>query len=93
MSVSPDLPPDVRPLKDELMEIRAKLPPQTKQKSRVKYIAQWPFIELRIDGQDPRRPSSTLTDMATKVLGIAPLMTIKESVEALTPSGSGATGV
>ena len=52
----PDLPPVLRPLKDELMQRRAQLPAEQKQKSRVRLIPQWPFMELGIQGQSSQSP-------------------------------------
>ena len=78
VSISPDLPPVIRPLKDELMEARAKLPTDIKQKSRLKFLPQWPFVELRIQGQSPKRPSSSLGSVTSKMLSIEPLLRLRE---------------
>ena len=78
VSISPDLPPVIRPLKDELMEARAKLPTDIKQKSRLKFLPQWPFVELRIEGQSPKRPSSSLSSVTSKMLSIEPLLRLRE---------------
>ena len=78
VSISPDLPPVIRPLKDELMETRAKLPTDIKQKSRLKFLTQWPFVELRIQGQSPKRPSSSLSSVTSKMLSIEPLLRLRE---------------
>ena len=74
VSISLDLPPVIRPLKDELMEMRSKLPRDTKQKSKLRFLPHWPFVELRIDGQSPKRPSFSLSAVTSKMLDIEPLL-------------------
>ena len=81
VSLSPDLPPVLRPMKDALMLTRSKLAADIKSKSRVRYLPTWPFVELRIDGQPPRRPDTTRADLVTNILGINPVLRIRESVE------------
>lgn len=81
ISISPDLPPVLRPLKDELMEKRSKLPTATKQKSRVRFLPKWPFVELRTEGQDPTRPSASLNSITAKMLDLQPLIELRESLE------------
>ena len=51
------------------MLARSKLAPNIKSKSRVRHLPQWPFVELRIDGQSPTRPQETLAGITTKILG------------------------
>ena len=51
ISISPDLPPVLRPAKDELLQERSKLPLQTKIKSRIKFLPHWPFVQLKVEGQ------------------------------------------
>ena len=77
VSISPDLPPVIRPMKDELMEVRSKLPRDIKLKSKLKFLPHWPFLELRIDGQTPKRPSISLNAVTTKMLDIEPLLTLR----------------
>ena len=69
ISDSVDLPPILRPLKDSLMLMRSKLEPNIKSKSRVCHLPQWPFVELRIERQSPKRPQETLASISAKVLG------------------------
>ena len=78
MSVSPDLPPVLRPLKDELMKTRSELAPDVKSKSRVRYLPQWPFVELRIEGRNPIRPNTSLGAITKTVLGVDPLLVLAE---------------
>lgn len=79
VTLCPDLPPVLRPSKDELMLTRSKLSPSVKAKSRVKYLPHWPFVELRIEGQPPKRSATQLSHIAAKVLGMDPLLKIRES--------------
>lgn len=69
ISVSTDLPPVIRPLKDELMLKRSKMDFQMKQKTKLRYLPQFPFVELRAEGQSPIRPSKSLRDVTSEVLG------------------------
>ena len=59
VSLSPDLPPILRPLKDTLMLSHSKLPPDIKSKFRVQYLPRWPFVELKIEGQAPKQHEET----------------------------------
>ena len=80
VSISPDIPPVLRPIKDNLMLKRSELEPTIKAKSRVRYLPQWPFVELRIEGQRPTYPAETLESVTAKILGFDPLLVVKESV-------------
>ena len=79
ISVSVDLPPILRPLKDNLMLMRSKLEPNIKSKSRVRHLPQWPFAELRIEGQSPKRPQETLASVTAKVLGFDHVFRVNEN--------------
>ena len=58
VSISPDLPPVVRLLKKELLEKRRTLPPEVKSKAHIRYLRQWPYVELSMGkDNDPIRPS------------------------------------
>ena len=69
ISVSTDLPPVIRPLKDELMLKRSKMDPELKLKTKLRYLPQFPFVELRAEGQNPIRPTKSLRDVTSEVLG------------------------
>ena len=56
-------------LKENLMLVRSELAPNIKSKSRVRHLPQWPFVELRIDGQSPTRPQETLAAITKKIFG------------------------
>ena len=77
VSISPDLPPFIRPMKDELMEVRSKLPRDFKLKSKLKFLPHWPFVKLRIAGQTPKRLSISLNAVTTKMLDIEPFLTLR----------------
>ena len=79
ISISPDLPPVLRPAKDELLQKRSKLPLQTKQKSRIKFRPQWPFVQLKVEGQAPKSSSLTLRAVTTSMAGVDPLLQLKKS--------------
>lgn len=51
VSLSPDLPPVLRPLKSDILKQRKDLPPALKQKSQVKYHPTWPYVSLAVKGQ------------------------------------------
>ena len=70
ISLAIDLPPKIRPLKDNLMIKRKNLPLDKRRKSKLRYLAQWPFVELKVEGQDSIRPDETLSDIAASVLGM-----------------------
>ena len=55
ISISPDLPPILGPLKDNLMLSRSKLAPGITSKSQVRYLPRWPFVELKVEGQAQKR--------------------------------------
>ena len=78
ISISPDLPPVLRPLKDELMQTRAQLPAQQKQKSRVRFIPQWPFVELQIQGQSPQGPKTDIRSVTNKMLELDSLLLLNQ---------------
>ena len=75
-SVTPDLPPVLRPLKDDLMKRRKELPSEVKSKARVRFLPQWPFVHLRIEGQATQVPSQSLAEVTKAVLGFDPIFRI-----------------
>ena len=79
VSLSPDLPPILRFLKDTLMLSRSKLSPDIKSKSRVRYLPRWPFVELKIEGQAPKQHEETLMTITKKILGFDHVLKISEN--------------
>ena len=57
ISVSPDVPPALRLCRKQLLVIRAKLKKDKNTKSHLRYVQQWPFVKLRVDGEDNDRES------------------------------------
>ena len=51
VSLSPDIHPCLRQIKKNILEIRKDLPPERKQMSQVKYLANWPYICLKVRGE------------------------------------------
>ena len=70
ISLAIDLPPKIRPLKDNLMKKRKELPLDKRRRSKLRYLAQWPFVELRVDGEATISPAETLFDIAKSTLGV-----------------------
>ena len=70
ISLSPDLPPKIRPIKNAVMLHRKSLSKEEKQKSKVRYLPSWPFIELKFDDKTVFRPPITLKKIVGDTLGI-----------------------
>ena len=68
ISISPDISPVLRPLRNEIMDTRRKLPNDLKQKSSVKYLQSWPYMELRVNGTRHSDPAIKKCDIAQKYL-------------------------
>ena len=68
------LPPVLRSLKKELLEKRRELPPEVKSRAHVRYLRQWPYVELSMGkNKTSIRPSTTQRAIVQKFLGSAPL--------------------
>ena len=52
------------------MKKRKDLPLAKRKKSKLRYLAQWPFVELRVDGETPIRPTESLSDITKSILGL-----------------------
>ena len=78
ISVCPDLPPVLRPLKTELLQIRKSLPPEKKKNSHIKYLRQWLYLELTIPNSPKVRPSCQVNKIVTSALGVNPLCSFHE---------------
>ena len=82
VSLSPDLPPELRSMKDSLMKTRSELEPDIKSRSRVRYVPKWPFVQLKLPTQSlPIVPEKSQTSLIKDVLGINPFFKIVESTE------------
>ena len=75
ISISPDLPPVLRPLKTELLQKRKDMSPEQKKKSYIKYLRQWPYVELTTAKGPSIRPSAPVETIVTSVLGFNPMFT------------------
>ena len=53
ISVCPDIPPVLRPIKKEIMDYRRGLPSEVKKRSKLRNLKGWPYLKLDIPGQDP----------------------------------------
>ena len=74
ISISPDLPPVIRPLKTDLLQQRKALPPDIRAKAHIQYISAWPYVKLTVPGQPPRVPSQQKDSVMAKVFGVNALM-------------------
>ena len=77
VTVSVDLPPPIRPLKDQLMKSRKATDAETKRNTRLKHLSVWPFVELQTKDRPPQRPEMTLRDITPSVLGVNHVMTLE----------------
>lgn len=76
ISLSPDLPPKVRPIKNAVMLHRKSLDQDARKKSKVRYLPQWPFIELKLDDKNTFRPPIAIDKIAEDHLGIKTLLNL-----------------
>jgi hypothetical protein len=68
VSISPDMPPCLRPLKTDILNIRKDLPPAQKQLAQVKYLPSWPYICLKIRGKATMNPRIRKETIISKYL-------------------------
>lgn len=59
INICPDLPPLLRPLKTQLLDARKAMPPAQKSKTSLRYLAQWPYVEMATSGGGPRVQHTT----------------------------------
>ena len=74
ISISPDLPPLIRPLKMDLLQQRKELPPDVRVKSHVQYFSSWPYVKLNVPGQQPRVPTPTKNAVLGTLFGVSALL-------------------
>ena len=82
VSISPDLPPVLRPLKKDLMRERKALPDEQRQSSSIRHLREWPYVELKVRGEaQARAPGITWSSVTKDMLGvdITKLPVIKDS--------------
>lgn len=71
-SVNPDLPPLIRDLKGELLKMKQELPAAEKAKASIRYLRQWPYVELRIPGRPSLKPRTPPTAITQRLFGFDP---------------------
>ena len=74
ISISPDLPPVLRPIKTELLTKRKTLKPEDKKKSHLKYLRQWPYVVLAVGKDKTIKPETTTKTVIGNIIGFSPLM-------------------
>ena len=73
ISINPDLPPMIRNLKTELLKMKKELPAEQKARSSIRYIRQWPYVELRVADHPTLRPQTSPKSIVQSLIGIDPL--------------------
>ena len=73
VSIAPDLPPKIRPLKTELLNVRKDMSPDQKRQATVRYLKQWPYVQLKCAGDKIIKPSLSQRELTTSILGFDPL--------------------
>ena len=66
LSISPDIPPILKPLKSDLLQHRKTLPPATKSRSKIKYHKTWPYITLHLPDGKIYNPEISLSDITKR---------------------------
>ena len=74
VSLSPDLPPVLRPAKKDLLKIRKDLPDGLKFQAGIRYLPHWPYVQLAVPGRDKQSPDITKRGVVEKVLNIDTLL-------------------
>ena len=74
LSFSPDLPPVLRPLKNDLLKLRRELPQEEKRNTRVKYLPSWPYVQLvfKDNSRPPVTSPRTKDQVLSDVIGFSP---------------------
>ena len=70
VSISPDLPPALRPLKTDIMKQRKEIMTNDKIAAKVKYHPVWPYISLSAKGKPKILPRITKKNIISKYLGL-----------------------
>ena len=79
ISVMPDLPPVLRPLKKDLLAVKRDLPVDLRKKARIKYLKKWPYLQLTVPGRDPAYPKQTAKEVVADYLEHDPAMSFTVS--------------
>ena len=78
ISISPDLPPVLRSLKTELLQKRKTLAPEEKKRAHIKYLREWPYVELAVGKVRKVQSNVTKETLVKSTLGFSPLCMVKE---------------
>ena len=78
ISISPDLPPVLRPMKKELLAKRKYMPQSERSKYNLRYLRQWPYIVLTGPEKSTIHPSISKEAIVENIIGLSPLVSIPE---------------
>ena len=70
ISISPDLPPVLRPLKKDILQQRKSLQVEDRKLSKVKYLPRWPYVSLAVRGQASIIPTLKKETIITNYLAL-----------------------
>ena len=70
ISISPDLPPKLRQLKTEVLNMRKNVSNDNKKRSKVRHLKSWPFVELTV-GDRKQHAKITEDDIIKDLLGFS----------------------
>ena len=71
-SVNRDLPPLIRDLKGELLKMKQELPAVLKAKASIRYLRQWPYVELRMPDRPSLKPLTPAKSITPRLFGFDP---------------------
>ena len=78
VSISPDVPPVLRPIKKDLLQKRKDLPPEEKKRSFIRYHRQWPYMDLAVGNNIFVRSDIRKEAIVQSVLGANPMFSVQE---------------
>ena len=81
ISISPDLPPVLRPLKTELLQKRKDLPPTQKQRASIRHLRQWPYVQMSLGNGQTIVPSITKQSITETIIGSKLLISLSEKTD------------
>ena len=70
ISIGPDLPPVLRETKTELLRKRKNLPPDQQKRANIKYLRQWPCLQLAVSTNQTIPHEKKKEAIVAKVLGL-----------------------
>ena len=81
VSISPDLPLALRPLKTDLLNMRRQMPREQKLKVSIRHVKSWPYVELHQKNGPVIKPEVELSAVTKSVLGFPALLNCIEPTE------------